>query len=696
MTVGVNTGRGWSWKVDRARQLRVDNAVAAAIAVPDTSEELDFNTFATADDWQYLTAVVYRTLGEIHKPTGAIAKKIARLDWTVLRDGVELSPEQAGALIDEITSGMGEDETARQLSLNYQVPGDCYYLQEPKRYGKPVTDENPLVFRVVSVLDEKARERFDQAREDGRFAIRFYNPDPFSPSHADSPVRAALEPAIDLITLTALSKAQSNSRIVQAGIMLWPNFTDDDTFYKAMQDAMLAAIKDPRSAAAFVPIRFDLPVDLFRGEGQGQSGDALPRMLEFDRSYDDSIPEKIRLCQERIAIALDIEPELLTGREGSESRWVIWLNNAEGVKTYVLPQGDLIGGVYAEAADFLYPGSVHEFYPDAMHLLSRESTIRDRLDTTEIGATGFRFLRAAVGADDDDAPTAEDLEIMMMLKGATPREVLVEENPGPPPTTEADEPVAASLDVGKTEGVMFMARLQARQKLGAKLRNRLRKTPSFKLIDGVPDVDVAAVLGRTVVAEHLDVDSELVECLAGFTRYWTDHGVGVDANTATLLLAVEVADSLYTMSDRLPVIPAKLAHDLHDGYVTPKPVAAALGAADGLTDLDKLAADMSKIDAVLCADGIRFIEDLADLSPVEASARVLAYWPQRILEAWKDTEALGVPTPASIEQQGLADKSAALLASAVVEWLTLNQDREIPLLAPTGAVWDAIAVAGGE
>src|SRR5690606_21696036 len=141
-----------------------------------------------ADDWQYLTAVVYRTLGEIHKPTGAIAKKIARLDWTVLRDGQELSPEAAAALIDEITSGMGEDETARQLSLNYQVPGGCFYLQGPRKRDKPLCDENPLVFRLVSVLEEKAKERFARAHEPDWFAIRFWNPDPFHPSSADSPV----------------------------------------------------------------------------------------------------------------------------------------------------------------------------------------------------------------------------------------------------------------------------------------------------------------------------------------------------------------------------------------------------------------------------------------------------------------------------------------------------------------------------
>lgn len=487
-----------------------------------------------AKDWQFRAWALWHVLGELRYPTSYLAKTVARLDWKVWADGDLLDADEAGQVLGRVTNGFGLFETTRLLALNWQVAGESWYLQ--------LTGPD-MKFAPVSVVATGLDDAVKAAKAEGRIVFRHYQANPTDLGSADSSMVAALEPADLLITLADLVVAQARSRIGQAGLLVVPKdlqFDDDsDPFGADLADAMMAAIRDVRDASAMVPVKVEIPDEYIEHI----------RHIVLDRPFDEHMPERIDKAIDRIALALDVPAELLKGN-ADLTHWTAWLVNQDTWNSHGEPIAVPIGDLYGRVASALY-GQEIVVEPDPTALLAKRSSIRDGLDAAKLGAVGLRYLRELIGADEADAPTADELEILRLVPREPGREVLVDEETGPPEPT-GPSPVTAALGVLREDwqGAAAVAASAARRKLGAKVRSVLGRPEALIPVD---NSQVAAVVGPDAIRDAgVDVCQTLVDGLDEFADWWSTQRNPAEAHAVTLILAAHVAATLNETSTPIP------------------------------------------------------------------------------------------------------------------------------------------------
>jgi hypothetical protein len=398
--------------------------------------------------------------------------------------------------MDLVTAGIGVDEATYLLSLNLQVAGEAWYVETEE-----VTPEGGGRFEVWSVAEPDLDKKLSRIRG---IKKRIWQADPTDPQKADSSVRTALGPSEELLVLESLSRAQARSRLSQAGVVVTPAeqlYAAEDPWEQNLVDAMSSAIKDERHPSAFAPIHVRMRRDLIEAV----------RYITFPRPYDDLIDRKIERAVRRIAGALDIEPELILGL-GDSTYWNAWAVSMDTYQAHIAPRADQIGRLYAEIDEELRQrfGSTEvtvEVEPDPRVMLARRSTVRDALDALSRGAVGFAYVRDAIGATDEDAPTEEELDIIAALQGrSVDRERRVGENPGPA-RSEPGGQASSDYDVAA----------HARIAVGRKLRDAWRNTPHRNRLSGIAPSDYATVIPLEDIAREmplLEVISDAVREVA--------------------------------------------------------------------------------------------------------------------------------------------------------------------------------------
>jgi hypothetical protein len=501
-------------------------AVAGSFTIP-AGPPVDDAAEKRAQGWQTRAWDVWHRLGEIRFPTSFLARQTTRIEWRVKPSGAEepLDDVESRKLIDEVTKGIGQDEAARLICLNLQVAGEGYYVEDGE--GD---------FHVYSVVEKGLDKKLKKARDAKLAALRFYYPDPTDTDAAESSIRTALDPAEELIALTDLSRAQSRSRLSQAGLLLYPagqSWASENPFEAGLQEAMMAPIKDVQHPAAMVPITIAMDGELIE----------KVKHITFDRSYDEKVPQKIETATRRIALAVDTDPELILGMADA-NHWTAWNVTEERYNAYMGPLAARTAEVFAAVIELKHADMAGvEVIPDPSAILARKSTIRDALDayTAPRPAVSAAYVRETMGATDDDAPTEEELAA---LEPATVEEraPLVEENPGPP--------IAASMTSdryveGQIEGAVAMAIDQARAKVGAKLRTKMRGNPDEERLAAVPNSQCAATC-----QDHLgeiDVDGTILDALAPLMSWWEGRGMSLSSRQARLIVATYVSETIRSM-----------------------------------------------------------------------------------------------------------------------------------------------------
>lgn len=568
----------------------------------------------TTEAWQLSAWFYWHKLGEIRFPTEHLARQVGRLDWDVYVDGTQLSEDEALEFMDEITLGLGRREASRMLALNLQVPGEGWYLEK-----------RPSVWAVYSVTTPKLEEKIKALRALGQKAYRCYFPDPVEPNHAESAVQTALGPAEELVTLEALSRAQSRSRIAQAGMLITPveaEFEDgSDPFGADLERAMMAGIADVNDPAAMVPIKVEMEADLIE----------KVKHLDFKRAYDDKLHQRVEMAIKRIALALDCPADLLLG-SADATHWTAWLTALETYTSHLEPLALVIGELYAEVGEELLERQGRRvsvvIEPNPAAILAKRSTVRDALDAAKLGAVSLAYVRTAIGADEEDAPTDEDLEIILRIPAEPGREPLVDEQRGQPEasgpspvaasaqgatprelaeiiqkiylgvgvvvsaeearailneagaTLDADTVPAPRARAGSLNGTplgpaMSVTVSHVRSKVGAKLRAAVMSDPDMRdRIDGVPNDDVVFVLGGDVAAERIDVNAAVLDGLGHFRSWWESHQPGeATATVAATLFGVWIADTLAMPTREVLEVPDWLVAEVASGRPASKEVA---------------------------------------------------------------------------------------------------------------------------
>lgn len=464
-------------------------------------------------DWQKRAIQMYSDVGEIHFGVNYLASAESRLRLFVgkrakpndLPQSVVL-PSVAGAL-DRLRGADGTHaELLRMLAANLQVPGEGYMIGRNLTSPEETWEvRSPLEIQSGSqgwfikspTNDQASKVPLDLKKD---FVLRVWLKNPFQQELADSPLRAILEPAEELLLLNRKARSIHRNRIASNGVAVIKSDQtrgpqdsakenegsgEDDPFLEDLLDAAEATMKDETDSSAYAPVILRL--------GKEDSFEHVDFAADIDASHN----EREERCIARIAQGLNIPPEVITGK-GDATHW-----NAQGItddlfQMHVEPLAIVMVG--ALTSGYLWPeleangvadARDYVVWYDPTDLVTKPNQAQDAKDAHRAIVISDSALRDKLGMTDKDAPedderarrlaesrgavdpalTSRLLEIgiealmgrLPAVQGETP-----EPEPEPEPTTDPDVPPEPTTEPAQPEEAVTSA-ARPRKNLGAKL-----------------------------------------------------------------------------------------------------------------------------------------------------------------------------------------------------------------------------------
>ncbi len=528
-----------------------------------------------AQAWQQRSFYYYDNLGEIKYAAQFYSRALSNLRiFPAVKDQhgdiVEVEDdEQQIALIDRIQDpGGGKSgllasygrlmflvgESLLFVSHNPETDTEQWEMLSSDELR--IQDGSYLRYRAPSLLAEGYREPNDDdwtpVTDKEAVAYRLWQRHPRYSMLPDATMQGVLDLCEELMILTRAVRARGRSRLAGSGILfLSDEFSkkpleavpdediEEDPLLTDLKNAMLAPIADEGVASAVVPL-------LLRGTTQAiKEGVRHLQVVDPTQLY----PETgLRYeCIKRIAIGLDMPPEILMGLQDS-NHWTAWQIDEQTWKSHLQPKAqqlvdDLTSSYYRPMLRELgiKDWADRSIGYDATAIINHPDRTKDAKELYALRAIGKRALREAGGFDEEDAPTNDELAEMVGIAvrdsslawygvptirgGQIEPEAGVVENadtpggvptestgadvePGPAKTPSGDEPDQPTAIVGAADqaaarilGAADLGVARARELAGNRLRSLAKNdAEATELIDGVRASAVAFTLGPERVA----------------------------------------------------------------------------------------------------------------------------------------------------------------------------------------------------
>ena len=344
--------------------------------------------------------------------------------------------ETAASIVGDIAGGpAGQAALLAKLAIGLTVPGEAWIAvitrdDESGYYTRPREEWHVLSSDEISPLPGGGLElRLPDGdthtfNDDMDLLTRLHRPHPRYGGEPWSPVRAALPVLKEIVQATQTIEAAARSRLAGNGILMVPSELEmptttgpsvDDTIgldgqdsytgemvssgtlMDELQQVMEMAISDRASAAALVPIVLT---------GPGEQLDNITHL-----KLDSDVPEIALRTRDasihRLALSLDIPPEILTGVSES-NHWSAWQIDDAAIKTHIRPMMTLICDALTDAVlaplleeEGLNPEQFTVWY-DASALAQKPNRGEDAVAAFDRGAISKETLRRELGFSDDD------------------------------------------------------------------------------------------------------------------------------------------------------------------------------------------------------------------------------------------------------------------------------------------------------
>lgn len=255
-------------------------------------------------------------------------------------------------LLEDFAGGYtGQKDLLDRLGLHLTVAGDSVLIG-PKNGTNSL--EAPFdqwyVYSTEEVYSRQGKiyVRFPgNAKEiqipEGAVAVRIWRPHPKLRWDADSPVKGSFEVLKELDMLNKHILASGSSRLVGAGLLGIPEEldlpgsdletegTEVDQFVALLIEIMGMAKKNPESPAARIPIMVRGPAEYI---------DKI-KHFDFATEFSNMVPELRQGAIRRLALGMDVPPEILLGSEQSNS-WSAWQTDESTLRVHLIPLLQLI------------------------------------------------------------------------------------------------------------------------------------------------------------------------------------------------------------------------------------------------------------------------------------------------------------------------------------------------------------------
>lgn len=559
------------------------------------------------ESWQEAALAFYSQVGELWFASQFYSRSFAKLELYAAQKNAkgawERSTDQTALdAIDRIQDpGGGRSQMLSAYGKLMFLAGEAYLLGSIGEYGEQWEMLSPVELRLTDSglqrrkmpADEpiliKAPDPDEAPQVGDGVAYRLWRPHPSYSGMCDSPVRAVLELCEELLLSQRTARAHLRSRLAGNGILGIPDDLtfivseavpdedpEEDPTLAIITEAMVTPIEQEDAASAVVPI-------VVRGQAEALKG--IVHIKTHDPS--DNLPDlELRKADiERIALGLDIPPEILLGLADA-NHWSAWQIDEQVWKAHLQPLAqhlvDELTSAYFRPALVALGVENPEDYSiayNASAIINRPDRGKDAEDAFANAAISYDAYLEAKGFTDADKP--DDLEwrkiVGVLLKdggmAATgipslkPERGLTE-SPGqaqagiPPveigapadgnnPGAPAQEPALAAS--ARLQVAAEAARMRCAELAGSRIRSKVAAHADLaKCIADVPTRLVAAHLGLDTVEQRLGLDRRSLVAGGGETFAAQIEGWGIEGTKAralALVLELDAAKHLFEVAD---------------------------------------------------------------------------------------------------------------------------------------------------
>jgi len=392
------------------------------------------------DGWQDAAWGFYDTIGEFHFAVNWVGNLLSRAKLYATKDDGDGPKRQESGVADEAVDALfyneqGRSQMLRQMGIHYSVPGECYLYA---RDGDGLTRDEWKVVASRNVTGSGGTIKVNgKTVKNTDLLIRSWQPHPVHPGKSTSPARPALPILSEIERLTMHVAAQVDSRLSSAGILFMPNSIafaassqkdaeggqiitgSADAFVQSLMDSMSEAIANRESASALVPIVVTADADAID----------KAKLMQFWTGLDENAINLRSEAIRRLALALDMPPEVLTGA-GDVNHWSAWAIDESAIKSHTEP---LLNQIAADLTQgYLYPyltssavgmsdeeAQQYGIGVDTSEMRLRPNRSQEAIELWDRGELSDKTLRTETGFTEDDAPTDQERRTWFLSKVAS-------------------------------------------------------------------------------------------------------------------------------------------------------------------------------------------------------------------------------------------------------------------------------------
>ena len=411
------------------------------------------------DAWDY-----YDTIGELRFGVNWIANAMSRVNLVAARppdspggDPIILDPDdptltagqrRAAEIVALIAGGQsGQGQMLLSFGIHLSVTGVAWLVAEPS-LDDPLSDrfDTWLVLSTEEIretrdgrIEIRTGEKLWRDLHPNAIVVRVWRKHPRRSWEPDAPVRGVLAVLSEIDLLNRHIHATATSRLAGAGILAIPSeavfppgqgpqagqpvdpddqntTAPEDGFVDTLIDAMTTPLLDRGSAAAVVPLVVKVP---------GELVDKI-KHLTFATPFDDRVQSLLDQAIKRLALGLDIPPEVLTGTSGM-NHWGAWQVAEEAITLHIEPLSETV--VHALTVGFLDaalraegydPGEAMVWY-DTADLRTKPDKTASAIEAYDRNELSADAMLREMGFSPEDAPSDEERReniLLSVVRGA--------------------------------------------------------------------------------------------------------------------------------------------------------------------------------------------------------------------------------------------------------------------------------------
>lgn len=432
----------------KARRARILTASGTRIDLTNRESVRRLAQSRTAQTWQ-ADAWAYRDMiGELRMANEFVARAVARVKFyaaAVVPDEDEPMPFDAhGVTLPNGLADAAAEELERLpldagyrflgvLTENLKITGECWLHGYQDDAGEEVWEVLSVSEVVLGQDGQISIRRHGEGistpvdSDGNEEMLRLWVPHPRWSNLADSPMRALQDVCEDIILAGREIRAVARSRIASNGLFKIPRGlallsatsgdtinADDAGFMAELTAVLTAPINNEGHPGAVAP-----------GGIVGELEDLAGfDHIRIDRESSEEIIQKVEQSLARLARGLDIPPEIITGM-GDANHWSAWQIDSSTYRYHIDPTVRTVADALTEA--FLRPALIARGYSpadvrkvtvwrDSGVLTENPNRGQDAKDAFDRGAIGFKALADALGFNEADAPSDDELVKMIALK----------------------------------------------------------------------------------------------------------------------------------------------------------------------------------------------------------------------------------------------------------------------------------------